>query len=124
MIVSDAAHAWLRNLFSAIDAKNTSEFLEFLTKDASFRFGSAPAVKGHDAIRDAVDGFFGSIANSEHHEKKVLCDDATLVCEGEVTYRRHDGSELTVPFTDVFEMAGKLIRSYKIYIDISPLEAG
>jgi hypothetical protein len=46
-----------------------------------------------------------------------------LVCEGEVTYRRLNNTEITLPFTDVFEYDSNLISQYKIYIDISPLYA-
>jgi limonene-1,2-epoxide hydrolase len=111
----------LDSLFAAIDAKNTDAFLAFLTRDALFRFGSAPAMHGHDAIRAGVDQFFASIAGSSHAINNVLGKDATLVCEGEVTYRRHDGTQLTLPFTDVFELDGPLIAQYKIYLDIAPL---
>ena len=45
----------------------------------------------------------------------------TAVCEGEVTYTRLDGSTLTVPFVNVFELSGAQIRSYRIYIDNGPL---
>lgn len=113
----------LDGLFASIDAKDSDAFLAFLTRDATFRFGSAPEVRGHDAIRAGVDGFFTTIAGSRHALKNVLGDDGTLVCEGEVTYRRHDGSELTLPFTNVFGLDGKLISHYKIYIDIAPLYA-
>ena len=44
-----------------------------------------------------------------------------VACEGEVTYLRHDGSAVTVPFADVFELRGTLISIYRIYIDNSPL---
>ena len=40
-----------------------------------------------------------------------------------MTYRRHDGTEITLPFTNVFEYRGDLIAHYKIYIDIGPLYA-
>jgi hypothetical protein len=45
------------------------------------------------------------------------------VCEGEVTYRRHDNSEITLPFADAFDLRGDLISGYRIYIDIAPLFA-
>jgi uncharacterized protein (TIGR02246 family) len=111
----------LDRLFAAIDAKDTETFLRFMTDDATFRFGSAPAVSGKDAIRQAVDGFFSSIAGSRHQLTNILEDDATRVCEGEVTYQRLDGSELSLPFTNIFELDGRLIRHYKIYIDVGPL---
>jgi hypothetical protein len=40
-----------------------------------------------------------------------------------VTYQRHDGSEISLPFTDIFEYDGDLIAHYKIYMDIGPLYA-
>ena len=113
----------LKSLFAAIDAKDTDAFLGFLTEDAVFRFGSAPEAIGHKAIREGVNGFFASIAGSNHTIGNFIKSDSTLVCEAEVTYRRHDGSELTLPFTNIFELRGKLISHYKIYIDIAPLYA-
>jgi ketosteroid isomerase-like protein len=113
----------LKSLFAAIDAKDTDAFLGFLTEGAVFRFGSAPEAIGHDAIGDGVNGFFASIAGSTHAIGHVIESGSTLVCEAEVTYQRHDGSELTLPFTNVFELSGDLISHYKIYIDIAPLYA-
>ena len=113
----------LESLFAAIDRQDTEGFLAFLSPDAVFRFGSASPLRGHDAIRDGVNGFFASIAESRHELKNVLGDGATVVCEGEVTYHRHDGSELTLPFTNIFELTDELVSHYKIYIDINPLYA-
>lgn len=114
----------LEGLFASIDEKDTGAFLGYLTEDATFRFGSAPAVSGHAAIREGVDGFFASIAGSAHALKNVIGNDDILVCEGEVTYKRHDGSTITLPFTNVFDIDGERIAHYKIYIDIAPLYSG
>jgi limonene-1,2-epoxide hydrolase len=108
-------------MFAAIDAKETEAFLGYLTEDAVFRFGSAPPVQGHAAIAAAVGGFFQSISGCQHVVEKTLAAGDTVICEGTVTYRRHDGSEITLPFTDVLEYVGDRIRHYKIYIDIAPL---
>lgn len=110
-------------MFAAIDSKDAQAFVGYLTEDAVFRFGSAPQVRGREAILAAVDGFFGTIAACSHDVQKTLSSGPTLVCEGEVTYRRHDGTEITLPFTDIFEYDGDLISRYKIYIDIGPLYA-
>ncbi len=110
-------------LFAAIDRKDTASFVAALTDDAVFRFGSAPPAKGREAIAAAVDGFFGTIAALSHTVHKTFWDGGTQVCEGEVTYERHDGSTVTLPFTDVFEYSGELIAHYKIYMDIAPLYA-
>ena len=110
-------------LFAAIDRKDTASFVASLADDAVFRFGSAPAVHGRAAIAEAVDGFFGTVAALSHAVNKVMWDGDTQVCEGEVTYERHDGSNITLPFTDVFEYSGDLIAHYKIYMDLGPLYA-
>lgn len=113
----------LDGLFSAIDSKDTAAFLNYLTEDASFRFGAAPEIRGHAAIRDGVDGFFNTIASSKHQIDRVITDGTTLVCEGSVRYHRLDQREVEVPFVDIFEYTGLLIAVYKIYIDISALYA-
>jgi limonene-1,2-epoxide hydrolase len=121
--VSEAQQSLLNDLFAAIDNKDVDGFAKFLTADASFRFGSAPAAEGADAIREAVGGFFTSIKALEHSVTRAIAEDSMLFCEGSVTYTRHDGSTVTLPFADVFEMDGDRIATYKIYMDIAPLYA-
>ena len=123
--MSDAAAAdsYIGGLFAAIDAQDSDAFVAYLTDNAVFRFGSAPPVQGRVAIRAAVDGFFSTIAGCSHRIDRVLREGDTLVCVGEVTYRRPHGGEVTVPFTDVFDYDGGLIDFYGIYIDIAPLYA-
>jgi limonene-1,2-epoxide hydrolase len=110
-------------LFVSIDAMDTEGFLGFISPEAEFRFGSAAPVRGHAAIRAAVDGFFASIAGLSHELQRVVTDDDTVICEGEVTYTRHDGSRITLPFCNLFETDGDLITLYRIYADITPLYA-
>lgn len=123
MNAGDSLASRLDSLFAAIDSKDTAAFLDFLAEDALFRFGSNPELCGHEAIRAGVDGFFASIAGSSHLMKNVLDKGSTVVVEGDVTYTRHDTSELTLPFVNVFELDGERIAHYKIYIDIAPLYA-
>lgn len=113
----------LDKLFAAIDAGDSAAFAGFLSDDAEFRFGSAPVVKGRDAIRQAVEQFFTSIDGCSHSVSKIWRDAGSLACEGEVCYRRLDGTEIILPFVDTFEFSGELISSYRIYIDIGPLYA-
>ncbi len=119
--IAIARESALPGLFAAIDAKDADQFVSFLTPGGSFRFGSAPAAVGRDAVREAVSGFFESIQGLSHELGKIVSSGDTLVTEGEVTYTRHDGSTITIPFVDVFEYDGELISEYKIYMDIAPL---
>jgi ketosteroid isomerase-like protein len=113
--------AWWERVFAVVDAGDATAFVDLLTPDAQFRFGNAPVVVGHDAIHAAAAGFFAAIESSRH---RLLCTwngAATAVCEGEVTYTRHDGLVLSFPFANVFELRGEKIAAYRIYIDNSSL---
>jgi ketosteroid isomerase-like protein len=115
----DAA-GWAR-LFAAIDARDADAFAGFIAEGGEFRFGNAPPVVGRAAIRAAVAGFFAAIGGCRHRLLHSWTGPGSAVCEGEVTYTRLDGSTLTVPFANVFELGGGRIRSYRIYIDNGPL---
>jgi len=121
MTPAKSASDRLGALFAAIDASDTERFLSFLTAEASFRFGSAPAVSGTEAIRAAVGGFFTTIGGCRHSIARTVMEGDVIICEGDVTYTRLDSSQITLPFTDIFEMSGELISTYKIYMDIGPL---
>lgn len=123
MVVDEAKRRLLDDLFTSIDESNVERFLRFLTDDATFRIGSAPQVQGRDEIRSTVGEFFSTITGCKHTLNNILADNGTLVCEGEVTYTRHDESEMTLPFVNVFEFAGEHISNYKIYADAGPLYA-
>ena len=111
------------NLFASIDQMDAERFLSFISENGVFQFGSAPPVTGHAAIRDAVSGFFESIAGLRHRVLRVIGDNDEVAIEGEVTYTRLDGSEITLPFVNIFDLADGRIAAYKIYIDIAPLYA-
>lgn len=123
-MTADAAQlSLLEGLFAAVDARDTDRFGRFLTDDAVFRFGSAPPVTGRAAICEAVGAFYATIRELRHELINTLASGDVLACEGEVTYMRHDGSEITLPFTNVFELDGERFAGYRIYIDIAPLYA-
>ena len=113
----------IRELLATVDRMDADGFVSFLTEDATFRFGNAEAVTGRAAIREAVAGFFGSIAALSHHIERIWTGPEAVACDGEVTYVRHDGLEIRLPFADVFVMREGKISEYLIYIDISPLYA-
>lgn len=112
---------WWERLFKTIDARDAAGFVDFLTPDAKFRFGNAPMVQGAQEIGVAVTGFFGAIRSSQHRLVGSWRSNESAGCEGEVTYTRHDGSVITFPFANIFQMRGEKVSSYRIYIDISTL---
>jgi ketosteroid isomerase-like protein len=121
--VFEPDQAWWQRLFAAIDARDAAAFVELLTPDAQFTFGNAPTVIGSEAIGIAAAQFFAAIASCRHRLLRTLTesDGTAIACEGVVTYTRHDGRAITVPFANVFELRGEKIAAYRIYIDNSPL---
>jgi len=115
---------WWSSLFATIDGKRSQEFAGFLTDDGEFRFGSQPAVHGQANVAAYVEAFFGMIGGSRHELLRTWEADGSTVCEGLVTYTRLDGSQVTIPFVNVFYLRGDKIARYLIYIDNGPLFAG
>lgn len=113
--------AWIQTLFQALDAFDANTFASFLTEDAIFVFGNAEPVKGKSTIRDAVASFFASIAAIRHDLTETWTVPGAIICHGVVTYTRHSGTTLQVPFANVFTLEGERIRNYLIYIDNTQL---
>lgn len=113
---------WLRGLFDRIDAKDTSGWLEYLSRDARFCFGNAPPQAGKDAIRNGVNAFFSSLSGIRHDIVDSWTFGDAVICRGEVIYTRPDSGKLTIPFANVFKFDGRgLIHEYLIYADTSRL---
>lgn len=112
---------WVRKLFRCVDARDSDGWLRFLAPDACFRFGNAPVVAGRDAIYEAVSTFFASISALRHDLVETWDLPDAVICRGEVTYTRLDGSTLIIPFVNVLKLEDNLIDDYLIYADVSEL---
>lgn len=110
-------------LFQAIDSMVVDRFLEFLTPDAEFTFGSNPGVKGREAIGDYIAQFFKGIAGMHHELLDIWHNDGVLLVRQAVTYTRLDQSRVTLPCMNVMRTRDGLIYDYRIFIDVNPLFA-
>lgn len=111
----------LKDLFDAVDGKDGRAFERFLHDEVRFRFGNASPVLGKRAVADAVQRFFDSIHALHHVITRSWEHGDTVICAGEVTYTRPDGTELCVPFANILTIDSGLIMEYAIYADISDL---
>lgn len=111
----------IRRLFQTIDVKDTGSFLTFLHDDVRFRFGNAAPIAGKAAVGEAVDAFFDSIRALTHEIETIWSAGDAVICHGRVTYTRHDGRCLTVPFANIFRLSGERIGEYLIFADNSDL---
>ena len=114
---------WYEGILEAVDAKDSSGFVSYLTDDATFTWGAQPPVKGKGAVQEYVDNFLGMFRGTRHQVLETLESGDTRVCRGEVTYLMQDGREIPTPFCNVFHMEGDRIREYLIHLDPSPLAA-
>jgi len=114
---------WLSDLFSAIDAKDASRFASFLTEDVQFQFGNMMPISGRAAVQAAVESFFQSISSLRHIVHEHWTQGATVICRGTVTYRRLDGKEVSVPFANITKRTAEQMHEYRIFVDVSPLNA-
>ncbi len=112
---------WLQKVYETVDAKDAAGFVRYFTDDGSFYYGNTPPVTGHETIRDFVAGFFGHIDALSHSVSDSWFQERHVISRGEVTYTRKDGSQVTVPFANVFDMDGDKITRYQSYVDITPL---
>lgn len=100
----------IKGLFASIDAMDIDKFLGFLTDDSSFKFGNADAAVGKGPIKKAVNGFFGLINGLSHNIINIWKVDDAIICRGEVTYTKKDGSKITLPFVNIFGMKENKIK--------------
>lgn len=114
---------WITELFACIDKMDTARWITFLSDDVTFKFGNSPEIIGKNTVGEAIDGFFSSIKSLQHKILGTWIHPDTIFCQGEVRYTRHDESQITLPFLNMFGMQENLIKDYLIYIDITPLYA-
>lgn len=110
-------------LFNAIDNADTETFVSFLSDDAVFRFGNMPAVEGKENIRQFLNNWFPTIRGVEHDQIEIWEAGGVRIMNGRVTYTRHNGSQLSVYFSNTFKLKGDKIKDYLIFVDTSQLYA-
>ena len=108
-------------LYSAVDARDAQKIGAMVSHDVVFQLGNFDALHGRQAVVDANEAFFGTIANMAHTITRILSDGGTVFCAGTVHYTRHDGSELEIPFATALQVTEGLITDYRVFVDVSPL---
>lgn len=119
----DTEGHWVDALFAAVDRMDHVAFADLLAPDALFRYGNSAPVHGRAAIKDIVADFFSALQglNDRIEDRWILPD--TVIVTGTVTYTRHDGSTLQVPFANILRLRDSRIFQYLIFVDNSALFA-
>lgn len=111
----------INQILSSIDSMDSTKFAPLLSEDSEFKFGNFPPVVGKADIAKTQDEFNKNISGMKHEVKQVWRDDSSIVAEMNVTYTRLDGTKVTLPVTDVFQIKDNKITGTYIYMDIAPL---
>jgi SnoaL-like domain len=121
---NDAA-ALIAKIYAADEAMDAADFVALLSPEASFQLGGSPLVRGRKGIQDFVQGLFSSLKGIRHKLLHFWLDDCKLVFQGEVTFTFPTGQSMVLPYVDVVtsEKDG-LLEDYRIYIDLTPMNAG
>ena len=108
-------------IFDAIDSLDPTRYAELITETSVFRFGNSPPVVGKSDIREAQTSFFQSIKAMKHEVLRSWSPPGVIIAECKVTYTRHDGSTITLPVTDIFDIDDGKVASCLIFMDVNPL---
>lgn len=111
-------------VFAVVDSMDVQSLSELFADNGSLVFANRPALVGPAEIREGVGCFYDTIAGLKHTIVAEWTFGADTVLELTVTYRRHDGGEVTIPVATLWhaDHTGKLDR-YRVYFDLAPVYA-
>jgi ketosteroid isomerase-like protein len=117
------ATAWLREVLSALDAKDVDAYTDFMADDVEVTFNNGDmSMRGRDAVREGLAGFWQSFGTLEHEELNIYGTDRHLVHEALNHYRTLDGRSVTIRAVAWIDRddSGR-VQSLRVYNDQSPL---
>src|SRR5262249_48436033 len=90
--------------------------------DARATFGNLPSWVGVSSISDGIKAFFDTIAGIHHTLVRVWQIDGDAIAHVEATYRRKDGTDVTVPAVTIYHADGNgKIDDYHVFLDVTPI---
>lgn len=116
--------AAVQRMVADLERMDVHAWASHLAPDAVMRVGNDAPVHGRDGCREALAAFCARIEGL-HHELVELWEhgEATIV-EANVTCRRGDGREVTLPVVTIYRTGTDgLISDYRVYADVAPVRA-
>ncbi|GAA2206915.1 hypothetical protein GCM10009850_023730 [Nonomuraea monospora] len=114
----------VRHVFQVVDSFDADEFAALMAEDATLVFANAEPLAGREAIAAGIREFFATIGGLRHRVVRTWEAGDDSIAETEVTYRRLDGKDVTVPAVSIWRSRDDgLITDYRIYIDLAPVYA-
>ncbi|HXV41758.1 MAG TPA: nuclear transport factor 2 family protein [Anaerolineae bacterium] len=108
-------------LFGRGEAFDSEGFISFFTDKPMYQFGNGEPCLNKAAIKDSVDGFFGSVDALYHDIRNIWEFGDAVFVEMDVIYWRKDGTSVALPCSDIFRFEGHRIQELRIYMDANPI---
>ncbi len=115
------ANTLIKDLYESVDAKSINYLEQILAEQVRFRIGNYDIVSGKQAVLEANIGFFASIKAMSHKIDNIWMVKDDIICNGQVSYVRLDGSEFSVPFATILKLKENKIIDYLVYADLTEL---
>jgi hypothetical protein len=114
---------WMREMLDAVDKMDADGFSRYFAPGCKMRYGNGPEVVGPTGVRDFSAGFFAGIDGICHQLLGVWRTEGGVVCQGECSYKRKDGTQVTLPFMTFSRRGDAGISEYLVYMDPAPIFA-
>ena len=109
-------------ILEALDNRDLDTFMQHLTEDVEFRFGSDLPVKGYKGVKNSISLFLGDLKKINHSVESEWEVDSTLIVKGMANYHNINGRNVCIPFCDIWTLSTEeKIKSYQIYCDPRPM---
>src|SRR4051812_17896338 len=86
-----------REVTAALDAADVAKLSALVTDDVRLQFGSQEPTLGKGAFIEAFEASLASVEGFQHEIKATWESGDDAVIEMVVHYRRHDGSQISLP---------------------------
>jgi limonene-1,2-epoxide hydrolase len=105
-------------LWSTPDA---AKIAEYLAEDAVYHNIPMEAVRGREAIRAFIEGFFGTLDGIDFVVHRQVSDGNLVFNERTDIMRTKAGKSVELPVTGVFEVVDDKIVAWRDYFDMNTL---
>lgn len=117
-----SADAMVRDMCAAVDGHDYERFAGYFSPTATYRFGNADPMHGHEAIVEATAGAVSALPPMHHRVDQVAALGRQLFCRFTIVVTADDGT-LELPCVTVIELdpaGGRQIVDYRVHMDITP----
>jgi ketosteroid isomerase-like protein len=119
--LSERASTLIGKVFHASETRDVDAFMALVADDIELRLGSQTPVHGKTAVRRVIAVVLYSMKSVEHRLVEAWERGNKMAFQGMATGVTLDGKRVRIPYVDVVEWEGDLIKCYWVNLDASPM---